>query len=99
MTIEICVGSAAAAIEAARAGADRVELCENLWEGGTTPSAGTIAVACQRAGVPVFVLVRPRGGDFLYNDTEFDVMRHDVQTAKQLGAGGIRRPRGHRPHR
>ena len=89
MTIEICVGSAAAAIEAARAGADRVELCENLWEGGTTPSAGTIAAACQRAGVPVFVLVRPRGGDFLYNDTEFDVMRHDVQTAKQLGASGI----------
>jgi len=89
LTIEVYVNSAASVLEAQKGGADRVELCENLWEGGTTPSAGTIALACQRASLPVFVIVRPRGGDFLYSELEFEIIRHDIQLAKSLGASGI----------
>ena len=89
IVIEVCVTSAGAALDAQKSGADRLELCENLPEGGTTPSAGTIAVARKNAGIQLFVLIRPRGGDFLYSDSEFDVMRHDIMTAKTLGADGI----------
>ncbi|MDJ1506410.1 copper homeostasis protein CutC [Xanthocytophaga agilis] len=89
ITVEICVNSAISAIEAQKGGANRVELCENLWEGGTTPSAGTIAIARKNLTIQLFVIIRPRGGDFLYSDDEFDVMKHDILTAKQLGADGI----------
>ncbi len=63
--VEICVGDIASALAAGSGGADRVELCDNLAVGGTTPSAGTIALACQRLHIPVHVLIRPRGGDFV----------------------------------
>jgi copper homeostasis protein len=80
-------------VESARAalagGADRLELCDNLVEGGTTPSAGTIAVCVAKVALPVFVLVRPRGGDFVYDETEAAVMLRDVATARELGALGI----------
>ncbi|MDJ1469716.1 copper homeostasis protein CutC [Xanthocytophaga flava] len=89
ITVEICVNSAISAIEAQKGGANRVELCENLWEGGTTPSAGTIAIARKNLTIQLFVIIRPRGGDFLYSDDEFEVMKHDILTAKQLGADGI----------
>ena len=89
LTIEICVNSAVSAIEAQKGGAQRVELCENLWEGGTTPSAGTIALARKHLTIQLFVIIRPRGGDFLYSDVEFEVMKHDIRTAKELGADGI----------
>lgn len=87
--IEACVESAEAAVAAARAGVGRVELCENLVEGGTTPSAGTIRLAVERLPIPVFVMIRPRGGDFVYTDLEFAIMRRDIEVARDLGAAGL----------
>src|SRR5262245_24694856 len=87
--IEVCVDSVESAMAAERGGADRVELCDNLLEGGTTPSAGAIAIARERLGIKLHVIIRPRGGDFCYSDVEFAVMRHDIALAKQLGADGV----------
>src|SRR5260370_40953443 len=89
MRREMCVASAAGAFAAARGGADRVELWDNILEGGTTPSAGTIKVARRGLKIGLQVIVRPRGGDFLYNAEELEVMREDILTAKQLGADGV----------
>jgi copper homeostasis protein len=86
--IEACVDSVPSALAAEAGGAGRVELCDNLIEGGTTPSAGTIAECRARLRIPVFVIIRPRGGDFLYSDVEYDVMRRDVAHARSLGADG-----------
>jgi copper homeostasis protein len=87
--VEICVDSPAGAFAAERGGAHRVELCSNLLEGGTTPSAG--AIKATRAGLTIAlqVIIRPRGGDFLYSESELAVMKEDIQVAKQLGANGI----------
>jgi len=88
--IEICVESADGAGRAAEAGADRVELCSGLAEGGVTPSIGAIERAAQQCGeTQVFVIVRPRGGDFVYSDAELDVMVRDIAAAKKAGANGI----------
>lgn len=87
--IEICIDSVAGALAAERGGAHRVELCDNLFEGGTTPSAGCIRVARERCRLKTQVMIRPRGGDFLYSDDEFAVMREDVRVAKDLGADGV----------
>jgi copper homeostasis protein len=87
--VEACVDSVASALAAEAGGARRVELCDNLVEGGTTPSAATIALACERLTIPVFVIVRPRGGDFLYSDLELEIMRRDIEQAKALGAAGV----------
>jgi copper homeostasis protein len=87
--VEAAVESVEGAIVAERAGARRIELCANLGEGGTTPSAGTIGEALARVAVPVFVMIRPRGGDFLYTDVELDVMLRDIATARFVGAHGI----------
>ena len=70
-------------------GADRVELCASVLEGGITPSIGMVGEALRRARIPVFVIVRPRGGDFLYSETEFESMRQDVTALKSLGVPGI----------
>ncbi len=70
-------------------GADRVELCASVLEGGITPSMGIVREALRRARVPVFVIVRPRGGDFLYSEAEFESMRQDVIALKQLGVPGV----------
>ena len=88
-TIEICVQGIASALAAGAGGADRVELCEDLAVGGVTPSAGLIAVVCRRLAIPVHVLVRPRGGDFVYTYDEFAAMLHDVEAARAHGAAGI----------
>ncbi len=87
--IEICVDSAAGALAAERGGADRVELCDNLLEGGTTPSAGTIKVARRSLKIGLQVIIRPRGGDFLYSGEEVEVMREDIRMAKDLGVDGV----------
>lgn len=87
--VEVCIGSVRSAYEAAKAGADRVELCENLLEGGTTPSAGSIAACVEIKNLVTMVMIRPRGGDFLYNETEFDIMKRDVISARKLGAHGV----------
>jgi copper homeostasis protein len=89
LIIEVCVDSVESAMAAERGGADRVELCDNLLEGGTTPSAGAIAVARARLGLKLHVIIRPRGGDFCYSEVEFAVMQHDIAQAKQLGADGV----------
>ena len=89
MIVEICVADVASAEAAEAGGASRVELCDSLAAGGTTPSAGAIALACRRLSIPVHVLIRPRAGDFIYSRLELDVMRHDIEVAKSLGAAGI----------
>ncbi|KAM6442964.1 copper homeostasis protein cutC homolog isoform 2-T2 [Liasis olivaceus] len=87
--MEVCVDSVESAINAERGGAGRLELCANLMEGGTTPSIGLLQVVKQCAAVPIFVMIRPRGGDFLYSDRETEVMKADIQLAKQYGADGL----------
>jgi copper homeostasis protein len=87
--VEACVDAIDAALEAARGGAGRIELCGELLQGGVTPSAGLIAAVWERIDVPLHVLVRPRTGDFLYTDDELDVMRRDVEQVKTLGVDGI----------
>jgi copper homeostasis protein len=89
LTVEICVEGAVAAVAASQGGADRVELCSHLAVGGVTPSAGAIAVACAQLTIPVHVLVRPRGGDFVVSPLERAEMRHDILTCKRLGAAGV----------
>ena len=89
MIFEACVNSAISAIEAQKGGADRVELCENLHDGGTTPSAGTIRFARKNLHIGLFVMIRPRGGDFLYSEDEFEIMEEDIRMAKELGADGV----------
>ncbi len=88
MEIEICCGSIQSALNAKQAGATRIELCQNLNEGGTTPSYATIK-QCVEMGLKVFVLVRSRPGDFVYNDLEINNMLEDVRICKELGVAGI----------
>lgn len=87
--LEICIDGVASARAAAEGGADRVELCANLSEGGTTPSAGMIQAV--RAAFPgqMMVLIRPRGYDFLYDDEEMAIMLQDIQIVRNLGADGV----------
>ncbi len=87
--IEACVDSVESALAAEHGGAGRIELCANLIEGGTTPSDGALALCRERLGIPIRVLIRPRGGDFLYSDTDFEIIRRDVLRAKDLGAEGV----------
>lgn len=88
MNIEICCGSIQSAANAKAAGARRIELCQNLNEGGTTPSYASIK-QCVDMGLDVFVLVRPRPGNFTYNALEIANMEEDVKMCKQLGVAGI----------
>jgi copper homeostasis protein len=71
------------------AGARRIELCDNPEEGGTTPSCGFIKAAREKLKIDLFPIIRPRGGDFLYNDEEFEIMKTDVKLCKQLGCDGV----------
>ncbi len=89
MLLEACVNSAVSALEAQKGGADRVELCENMADGGCTPSAGAIILTKKNLTIPLFVMIRPRGGDFLYSDFEFEIMKEDIRVAKELGADGV----------
>ncbi len=87
--IEICVDSVGSAINAQLAGADRVELCNSLSEGGTTPAAGTIALARNNLSIGLHVIIRPRGGDFLYSGLEYDNMRREIEFCGEYGVDGV----------
>lgn len=87
--VEVCVESVAGAYAAVVGGAQRIELCSSLAEGGLTPSAGLCQAVCAAIKVPVFAMIRPRAGDFLYDSTEVDVMARDIEALCDAGAAGI----------
>lgn len=87
--IEICAGSIESAIAANKGGADRIELCSALSEGGITPSAGNIEYVCDNLNIPAFILIRPRTGDFHYSRADYEAMKKDILFAKRNGAKGI----------
>jgi copper homeostasis protein len=89
MKLEVCVDSVESSVNAESGGADRLELCGALEVGGITPGPGTINSVLANVSIPVNVIVRPRGGDFLYTDSEFEVMRRDIDFAGEAGAAGI----------
>lgn len=89
MLLEIAVFNIESAILAAASGADRIELCENPYDGGTTPSYGTLKTVREKITIPAFPIIRVRGGDFFYSDEEFTVMQQDVLLCKQLGFEGV----------
>jgi copper homeostasis protein len=87
--VEAAVETFESALAAERSGADRIELCANLSDGGTTPSAELIATVAERVRIPLFVLIRPRGGGFVYADDEINAMTRDIGLARGMGVGGI----------
>lgn len=87
-TLEIAVFNIQSAMLASQAGADRIELCENPFDGGTTPSYGTLKTVREKITIPIFPIIRPRGGDFLYSDEEFEVIKKDILLIKDLGFEG-----------
>jgi copper homeostasis protein len=89
ISLEIAAFSVEAAIQAIEAGANRIELCENPHEGGTTPSYGALVLSAKIKEVPIFPIIRPRGGDFLYSHSEYEIMKNDVMMAKELGFPGV----------
>lgn len=89
MKLEICANSYQSALNAQEAGAHRVELCQELSVGGITPSYGLLKQVTDTLSIPVFVLIRPRSGNFVYTDEEFDIMKQDIQLCKKLGCDGI----------
>lgn len=89
VNMEVCANSLQSAIEAQNGGAIRVELCDNLPEGGTTPSYAQIALAINTLNIKVYPIIRPRGGDFLYSDLEFQLMKEDIKICKSLNCHGV----------
>lgn len=87
--IEIATSDFLTTKAAVEGGADRIELCANLAEGGTTPSFGHIKKCREAFDVAIYPIIRPRGGDFLFNEEEFAIMLHDVRLCKQLGCDGV----------
>lgn len=88
-TFEICANSAESCVAAQAGGAHRVELCASMPEGGTTPSFGEIRLARKLIDIRLHVIIRPRGGDFLYTPLELDIMEEDIHMARQAGADGV----------
>ncbi|MFA7418820.1 MAG: copper homeostasis protein CutC [Melioribacteraceae bacterium] len=89
ITFEACVDSVESSLNAQQGGADRIELCADLLEGGITPSYAMLKLVMEKLSISVNVLVRPRGGDFLYTDHEFEVMKKDIEFCKQIGVNGV----------
>ena len=87
--LEVCANSVESALAAQQGGAARVELCENLFEGGTTPSHGDIQLARKMLHIKLYVLIRPRGGDFLYTDVEYEIITADVKHCIEAGCDGV----------
>jgi len=89
IVFELCAEQIDACLAAREGGADRIELCSGLSEGGLTPSHAFLRVAIQQSGLPVYVLLRPRGGNFMYSEHEFALIEEDLEHARQLGASGF----------
>ena len=89
MLLEVCVGNYGEAMTGFKNGGDRIELCDNLQEGGTTPSYGTIKKVMEDVNIPVNVIIRPRSGDFNYSNDEFEIMKEDITICKELKVNGI----------
>jgi copper homeostasis protein len=89
MTIEIVVYNIESALKAQEGGADRIELCDNPGEGGTTPSYGTIELVRQNVSFDVYVMIRPRGGDFCYSSYEYHAMKRDISQCQKLSVDGV----------
>ncbi len=87
--LEIACFSAESAIAAAQAGAHRIELCDNPLEGGTTPSFGTLKIVRGKLDIPVFPIIRPRGGHFVFTANELNIMKHDIRLCKEMGFDGV----------
>ena len=87
--LEVCANSLTSALAAQEGGAIRVELCDNLDEGGTTPSYGQILIARKLLHIKLYALIRPRGGDFLYTDLEYEIMQADIRYCIDAGCDGI----------
>jgi copper homeostasis protein len=89
MKLEICANSYQSAINAQKAGADRIEICSELSVGGITPSYGLLKKISQEIKIPVNVLIRPRSGDFCYSDDEFEIIKKNIKLCKEFGFNGI----------
>ena len=89
MEIEICANSYQSALNAQIAGADRIELCSELAVGGVTPSYGLLKQVLSKLSIPVYVLIRPRSGDFCYSDDDFEIIKQDINLCKKLQCDGI----------
>ena len=89
MIKEACVESFEKALEAQNNGADRIELCENLSVGGTTPSYGTVKICLEKLNIPIFPMIRARGGNFVYSKDEIEIMKEDIKFFKDLGVKGL----------
>ncbi len=89
LPLEICVFNTATAIAAANAGADRIELCENYANGGTTPSYGYLKITREKVSIPIFTMIRPRGGDYYHRPEEIAIMQKDITLCKEMGFDGV----------
>ena len=89
MIKEACVESFEKSLEAQNNGANRIELCENLAVGGTTPSYGTVKVCLEKLNIPIFPMIRARGGNFVYSKEEIEIMKEDIKAFKDLGVKGV----------
>jgi copper homeostasis protein len=89
LTLEICAASLPSALAAQAGGAHRIELCQNLEQGGITPSYGLIQQVMAQLSIPVFVLIRPRPGGFVYSNAELNIMREDIRICRKLGCAGV----------
>ena len=89
MIREACVESFEKALEAQSNGANRIELCENLAVGGTTPSYGTVKICLEKLNIPIFPMIRARGGNFVYSKDEIEIMKEDIKIFKELGVKGV----------
>lgn len=89
MLLEICTSNYKSAINAEKSGAHRIELCQELAVGGITPSYGFLKQVAEQLSIPIFVLIRPRSGNFTYSDAEFEIMKKDIRLCKELGVSGI----------
>ena len=89
MIKEACVESFEKALEAQNNGANRIELCENLAVGGTTPSYGTVKICLEKLNIPIFPMIRARGGNFVYSKDEIEIMKEDIKIFKELGVKGV----------